>query len=652
VVSPLALLAPVFLLLAIVLLFLRSLPVLLHFGSSLVMHGRSAMPVLAVAQMARKPRQAVRMILLLGLATAFALFTLVFAASQTQRAQDIAAYQAGADFSGAIPISVRALPIQQEIARYQHIPGVLAATAAYVEDDISSVNATAVPIQVQAIDPDSYTKATIWTSYNSSQSQSLSSLLAQLTAQRSDAIRTAIIPAIVDVSTWNTLNLHPGATFNLYKNTASGPPMRYIAVARVQQFPAIDNATSGGIMVDYQSLAAIIAAASPDHALVPVNHIWLRTDSDSASLASVRTALTTSPLQLDNLSDRRVLSETLGSDPLSLNIVGLLAIGATATLLLALAGSLLISWLSVRRRLTDFIVLRALGATPTQSARVLVWEQGIIYATALFLGIAFGALLIVTTVPTLVFTNPPGGASSIVNSTQLNALQRIVPPQIVIPPALGIVLLVLIAISIAALTLMIRSVLRPSISQVLRLEEDRSSALLAREDAIMARFVPRQATSRAPNRAFKPSYVTLAFWQLRKVWFLLLVQGIGFIAAVTIVCSVPLFSTAATTASLHETLNAGADTSTMTLDTTTQGFSSKIYNDVQKQLDPMLQQYIGTYLDHPTPSFIRSGGFTLGSVVSANTKDDIQLIGASMDLASSHLALVQGQLPQPTANHG
>ncbi len=300
-----------------------------------------------------------------------------------------------------------------------------------------------------------------------------------------------------------------------------------------------------------------------------------RTSSNPASLASVRTALNTSPLQLDNLSDRRALSETLGSDPLSLNIVGLLAVGATAALLLALAGSLLISWLSVRRRLTDFVVLRALGATSTQSASVFVWEQGIIYTTALFLGIAFGALLIVTTVPTLVFTNPPGGASSVVNSTQLYALQHIIPPQIVVPPAVGIVLLVLIAISIVALTLMIRSVLRPSMSQILRLEEDRSSALLTREDAIMARFVPRQATSQASNRAFKPSYVTLAFWQLRKVWFLLLVQGIGFIAAVTIVCSVPLFSTVATTASLHETLNASADTSTMTLNTTTTGFLLK-----------------------------------------------------------------------------
>jgi hypothetical protein len=373
----------------------------------------------------------------------------------------------------------------------------------------------------------------------------------------------------MDAATWNILNLHPGETFNLYKNTATGPPMRYIAVAKVQQFPAIDNVSSGGIMVDYQSLASVIAAASPDHALVPVNHIWLRTDSNPASLASVRAALTTSPLQLENLLDRRALSETLSSDPLALNIVGLLTVGATATLLLALIGSLLISWLTVRSRLTDFVVLRALGATTAQSASVFVWEQGIIYSTALFLGIAFGALLIVTTVPTLVFTNPPGGASSVVNTTQLYALQHIIPPQIVVPPAVGIVLLVLIAISIAALTLMIRSVLRPSMSQVLRLEEDRSSALLAREDAIMARFVPRQATSQAPNRAFKPSYVTLAIWQLRKVWFLLLVQGIGFIASVTIVCSVPLFSTLATTASLHETLNTSLNTYTMTLNTMT-----------------------------------------------------------------------------------
>ncbi len=99
------------------------------------------------------------MILLLGLATAFALFTLVFAASQAQRALDVAAYQSGADFSGDIRGSIAPLPLQQEIALYRHIPGVLAATAGHVEDNTSSVNAPALPVQVQAIDPGTFAQA-------------------------------------------------------------------------------------------------------------------------------------------------------------------------------------------------------------------------------------------------------------------------------------------------------------------------------------------------------------------------------------------------------------------------------------------------------------------------------------------------------------
>jgi ABC-type lipoprotein release transport system permease subunit len=304
------------------------------------------------------------------------------------------------------------------------------------------------------------------------------------------------------------------------------------------------------------------------------------------------------------------------------------------------------------RAMPDFVVLRALGTTPIQSASILVWEQGIIYTAALLLGIAFGVLLVVTTVPTLIFTNPPGGSTSVVNSSQLYALQRIIPSQIVIPPALIIVLLVLITIAILALTLMIRSVLRPSMSQTLRLEEDRSSTLLTREDAIMARSSTLQPSPRMENRTIKPVYVTLAFWQLRKAWFLLIVQAIGFIAAVTIVCSVPLFSTVATTASLHEILSTSPETSTITLDTATQGFSSKISNAVQQQLDPMVQKYIGPYLDHPTLSVIRSAGFNPGSTGSSATKDDIQLLSVSMSQVSSHLTLMQGKLPHSTMTHG
>src|SRR5260221_3459849 len=118
--------------------------------------------MLALAQMARAPRQALRMILLLALAIAFAIFTLVFAASQTQRASDIADYQVGADFSGVIPLGlVNSSPLQQEIALYRHIQGVLSATGGYVEDDTSAANAAAFPLQLQAVDPDTYSQATL-----------------------------------------------------------------------------------------------------------------------------------------------------------------------------------------------------------------------------------------------------------------------------------------------------------------------------------------------------------------------------------------------------------------------------------------------------------------------------------------------------------
>src|SRR5260221_5471097 len=105
--------------------------------------------MLALAQMARAPRQALRMILLLALAIAFAIFTLVFAASQTQRASDIADYQVGADFSGVIPLGlVNSSPLQQEIALYRHIHGVVSATGGRLAADNSPAQAAALHAQL------------------------------------------------------------------------------------------------------------------------------------------------------------------------------------------------------------------------------------------------------------------------------------------------------------------------------------------------------------------------------------------------------------------------------------------------------------------------------------------------------------------------
>ncbi len=142
-------------------------------------------------------------------------------------------------------------------------------------------------------------------------------------------------------------------------------------------------------------------------------------------------------------------------------------------MLLALAGSLIASWLNARSRLASFAVLRALGAARQQIAAMLTWEQAIVYTTSLLLGLLFGAMLALLALPVMVFTSVPStGATSSLSSSAFFVLQNIPPIQIVIPAALVYILIALVLICIIALALMVRVVSRPAISQTLRLNED------------------------------------------------------------------------------------------------------------------------------------------------------------------------------------
>ena len=124
VVAPLTLIAPLFLLIAFLFLFLRFFTALLALGARLAMRSRGAISMLALSQMARNPRQTLRMTLLLALAIAFAIFTLVFSASQFQHISDMATYESGADFSGDLPAVSQHMTVQQETVLYRNITGV------------------------------------------------------------------------------------------------------------------------------------------------------------------------------------------------------------------------------------------------------------------------------------------------------------------------------------------------------------------------------------------------------------------------------------------------------------------------------------------------------------------------------------------------
>jgi ABC-type lipoprotein release transport system permease subunit len=475
--APLSLIAPILLALAVLLAFLRVFPYLLRLCSRLAIRGRGAAPMLALAQMSRAPYQSLRMVMLLAFATAFVIFTLIFTASQAQHTLAVSAYQAGADFSGDIDLATQALgqpSLAQMTAYYRTIPGAISASVGYSGALLTS-GTQPLPVELRAVDAATFRQTAIWDEQDGA--QSLTSLMMQLSARRLPASSTGPIPAIVDDSLWQALNLSPGARFSLNDEKGQLP---FIAIAHVQHIPTINDSTlvrgggaytaPAGMLVDYQSYNHVYMKLFG--VSVPMNYYWLRSRDDPASLASVRQALT--PFSPNtHFFDRRAMLADLQNDPLYLNLVGILDIGAITVLLLALVGALFASWSNARTRLAHFAVLRALGTAPRQVAGVLSWEQGMVYTTGLALGIVFGALLAATVVPELVFTSVPIAAViGDVSSDEFYVIQHVLPAQIILPLTLGVAVAALLLICIIALRMMVRIVSQPSLNQVLRLNQD------------------------------------------------------------------------------------------------------------------------------------------------------------------------------------
>lgn len=475
--SPLSTLAAVCIVLAGAFLLVRLLPHLLNLLARRVTHARGATFLLAVVQIARAPRQTLRTMLLLLLTTAFAIFTLLFFATQGQRISSVAAYQAGADFSGTIvtpPLEVPGTTPAELLAQvrneYQHIPGILSISPGYVTTD--AVQGTTTTIEVHAVDTETFAQSTLWEG-SDVDTAAVASLMAQFQALRPQTLSRNVLPVIVDAATWNALHLRIGAHFVLTESNGSLP---CVVLAEMPHIPTISDSTndanSGGMLVDYISYATFSTHTFGKAFPVP-STVWLHTQQSPASLSTVRNALTRAPFQLEPLYDRQSLTQTLSADPLYLTLLGILAVGAIVTLLLALLGSLLTSWFSTGTRLTNFAVLRALGSTPRQVTQVMAWEQGSIYLFAIGWGIVAGIIFSLLAVPLLVFTGTAAtGVGSTTSGNSFFLLQSAPPIQVVFPPSLIVASLLLCAFCALALALVVRFILRTSFNTVLRLNAD------------------------------------------------------------------------------------------------------------------------------------------------------------------------------------
>ena len=67
------------------------------------------------------------------------------------------------------------------------------------------------------------------------------------------------------------------------------------------------------------------------------------------------------------------------------------------------------------------------------------------------------------------------------------------------------------------------------------------------------------------NRRLVASVVTLSLWRWRQQWLLLIMICIGMIAAVTIVCTIPLLTLTMQTAGLRNVLRASPNSSEVAL---------------------------------------------------------------------------------------
>lgn len=483
--TPLSIIAPFFLIIGCLLLFLRVFPWLLRLGVRLAARGRGATPMLAFAQMARSPRQSLRMTLLLSLATSFALFTLIYSATQSQHIQQIVTYQTGADFSAQVAPSGSTLA--QTAALYHAIPGALSSSIGYTS------NGTALPadlpVGLRAVDASTFGQTVIWPSQGAY--EIARPLLATLVSDRPhttiNKMKSDTVPVIVDQVTSDKLLLHVYSTFTIAVNDLSIGRIHCLVIGVVDYIPTVNNRLafstfdssqsllSGGVLFDYQSYLASYKydvaqtkAFGRQFVFPDINQVWLHTKSDAASLASVRTSLTNTRYHVTGFTDRRLLLTTLQSDPLYLILNGMLAIGTVTALILVLIGDLLVSWLGTRLRLVSFVTLRALGTTSRQITGVLTWEQAIVYITGFVLGGAFGLLLATSVIPSLTLTD----INSNLSSSQLFALQSALSTQLVTPNSLLVVIVLLVAIYALALSMMVFMVSRPALSQTLRLSED------------------------------------------------------------------------------------------------------------------------------------------------------------------------------------
>ena len=424
--DPVLLLGPSLLLIAVTLVFLRVVPALLALVAWIVRQMRGLILPLSAARLARSPVGPSRVVLLISIAIGLTLFAKAFGDSLAMGQREQAHFAAGAD--------LRVAQADAVAADFARRPGVVAASPV-LRDRLHRSSGGA--LAMLALDPNTIDRVARFRGGGSGMRDVAATLASP---SGSDAL-PAILPvdmrsAQVDIGTRQTLML-------------AGTRLDFEVIAFVPDFPTM----SGQFLIT--SLPDLEKRIELGGTFASRREVWLATDP------ARHAALVDDPLLRDRiLSDGQAQLRSLQAEALTQGVTGAFGLNALTLSALSVAGFLLVHTFAAHRRLYEFGVLRAVGASPSQVLGLLAVEGAWVMALGLLAGtgIGYGLAQIMTPFLSLVLSSSIAGTQVV---------------QIVIDwPAIGQGYLVLIGIYALAMLALLLALLRAGVHRALRIGDE------------------------------------------------------------------------------------------------------------------------------------------------------------------------------------
>ena len=232
--------------------------------------------------------------------------------------------------------------------------------------------------------------------------------------------------------------------------SVSGQRLTLAILGVIDQFPSLDP-TQPFAIVDATTLERARQAATGQ--VLTTKEWWLSVDP--AAAPQVEEALLRAPIAATEVLGRASLTRSLASDPVSLGIIGALALGALSALVFASIGFLVSATVTSSERIGEFAILRALGLSARELSAWVSLENAFLLVFGIVAGSLLGVVLAWLVLPFATLTETGESA--------------VPAPDIVVPwAAMAPLYVAAVVLFVVTVVIVSRQVRRAGISTVLR----------------------------------------------------------------------------------------------------------------------------------------------------------------------------------------